>query len=239
MNRSERTSAPEFEQVIDFDRGRFRELTARLSRLGDSVGTPIRGYEDPGLPHFSRLPEGERTRTLALLETFIGVCESVVSEPQVSLADSTTLMWAAMKDFGLRPPSDLFDHLRGDQVVELYRPDGIQFFRNFQFYRYCSYTIEEVSSIPWFELYERSPEITERLMRLSQDLFSMTESRVVPIGVGPHRQLERRSRLRFEVQVENETAAPLFDGEGRVAAIIVMSRGEFINLPVSLHGDWG
>ena len=60
-----------------------------------------------------------------------------------------------MKVLKLVPPSGFLDLIDDGDYFEIYNADGLQIFRNLEFYRLVSYTIAEIAIYPWDQLYAR------------------------------------------------------------------------------------
>jgi hypothetical protein len=64
---------------------------------------------------------------------------------------------------GLFVSDDIWATLRDGDVIEIYNLDGIQIFRSFSFFKYCSYTLTDILSQEWFNLWDRPRTIIEAM----------------------------------------------------------------------------
>ncbi len=67
----------------------------------------------------------------------------------------------SMRELGLTFPSDFLSRLQRDDVVEAYNMNRMQIFRNMRFMEISTYSLLEVLSYEWTQLFERSSHITQ------------------------------------------------------------------------------
>lgn len=183
--------APSVNPVLDQDLSlgsqvaEFREIALWFSRLGEKF-TPaivIRPFEDPSLPHFRALSVDARHRVLSSLRDTHQIWLESVHEieanqssdqkeevendasEQVRLVQSRAL-WRTLAKHGFRFPSDLFTSIGHQDVVEVYTADSLQVFRSLHFFKVCSYTLEQIYCIPWFDLYQRDASANQQSFEL-------------------------------------------------------------------------
>jgi hypothetical protein len=205
---------------------RFRELAEKIASYYGSHGARLKPYHDASLPHFSRLPADRKAQAVHYLELLEGVISSHLTEA-VDATDDTVSLWSALKSYGLRPGSDFFSHLRKEHVIELYNLDHVQIWRNLNFMSFCSYTLEEVNSFTWQELYQRDPQVDAQLWEIARRLFETRSRESVQCTVPFHLLEEKFSEGRFRVEVSHEHFFPLFSKENEFAGFMVVSRCRF------------
>jgi hypothetical protein len=206
---------------ISDDNTVFARLASAYSEFAKEAGVTVVPYRDPKLPLFVSLPEAIRRDILGALSLCVKICEQTRGEGH-SMSNSPALMWAALKEFGLRPPSDLFGHIDGLCVLEVHSSEGIQIFRNFAFYKYCSYSLEELYTTPWFHLFERDEAITSQMIELATKVFSGEIKHTVPMDLPLHEVRERHSPRQNRVKLDMRWIAPLFHPGGKPEATIVV-----------------
>ncbi|MGE4130049.1 MAG: hypothetical protein AB7F86_00340 [Bdellovibrionales bacterium] len=210
----------------------FVHLSSRVSELANEVGIQITPFRNSNLPHFSRKSEEEKSRVIWDLRNYVTVCEKVQDDGG-DLKDPVTVTWMAIKEMGMRPPSDLFSHITADNVIEFHNQDGIQIFRNFHFYQYCSYSLEELYCFPWSTLYSRNEEALNSLLRIFGSFYCGEMKTGVRTGIAPHIIEEIYSPFKYKIYASQDYAAPLFDLTGRPIASIIVETGRLVNAPLS------
>jgi len=190
----------------------FAQMTRATVEYAEMANCKLTALSAPDLPHFSKLPHSEKIRVLQSLKVFNEICREVLSDGK-SLGDSPTFIWYGLKKLELRFSSDLFEYITNQNIVELYNRDNVQIFRNFDFFRVTSYTLEDLLCRPWVELFARvNPEHTQSLIDTCSKFYSRELNEVVPLShVGVHRIIETDSPYSFKVDAVINYLAPLFD----------------------------
>jgi hypothetical protein len=200
----------------------FKKLTTKISFLLSAEGVKIRPYVD-GLPHFTKLPYEKKQSVIDYLQFYCNLCVSQVSEGY-RIKDSSSFTWRALRQLGLVPRSDLFQHMTDEMVCEIYSPDHVQLFRNFKFFEFCSYSLEELHCIEWWFLYERDAEINALIM--DQGLKVATgeiPENIVP-NIPRHILRERDSMDKISLSFEFTLFGPLYQSK-KACALILLGRG--------------
>ena len=157
----------------------FMSLTEDLSRWLAVEGKRCRPYT-PGLPFFSQLPVHKRAEIVQAVRFYHELCQEQVNEGY-KITDSLVFTWRALNKLGLVPRSDLFSKVTDDDILEVYDGEGRQLYRNFRFFDFCSYTMEELYTREWWELYKRDEDILAKLYEIVGRIFTgEIEGTVVP-----------------------------------------------------------
>lgn len=203
----------------------FRLLSSEVSEIGRQVGVRIVPFRDPSLPFFSRMGEAHQTAALADLRSYLKVCRTVIASDG-DLKDPITLTWNGIKEMNLRPSSDLFNHITDGDIVEIHNPEGIQIFRNFDFYACCSYSLEELYSFSWNYLYTRDPRIIATIVKIATAIYNGSIRNTVVTNLPVHTIEELYSPFKYKILAEVPFISPLFDKQtGKVAATVAIERG--------------
>ncbi|MCO5142225.1 MAG: hypothetical protein M9962_03945 [Oligoflexia bacterium] len=141
-------------------RNLFCESADRIKEIYRSYGLQISGYRSRDLPLFSALSESVQKEVLLRLRVFLDSLEEAESfGERVDSSDKSA--WHALVTMELTPPSNLFSHIKSSSLIEIYDFEGHQIWRNFQFMKYCSYTLEEVHCLEWYKRYRRDESVNE------------------------------------------------------------------------------
>lgn len=196
----------------------FKELAQKLSLLLASEGVTVRTYA-PGLPYFSQLSEERKKIANQNLGFYCDLCREHLAAGY-ALQDGSAFLWRALSKLGLVPRADLFQTLTKDSVIEIYSDDNVQLFRNINFFKYCSYTLEELHSREWWLLFHRDQSITDLLYAYASKVFkgelSTNFAPEIPLHVV--RELESADMLVVEVQFD--MMGPLYRNK-RPSALII------------------
>lgn len=182
----------------------FRELALLTAAYGRSIDVEIVPFASADLPIFRSLPLAEQQEAVMRLAQYVSICQAVITSG-VSLRSSRTFVWRAFREIGIVPDSDMFNMIADDDIVEVYNLENIQVFRNFAFFKYCSYTLEQLFSRPWHELFVREDAaITDRILRLITKLVASGSRKCVDTNIGPQviREVDSRRNLRNVLEVK-------------------------------------
>lgn len=204
---------------------KFRETAEELSRLAATEKIKIVPYHDSNLHHFSKLPLPIQQKGLGHLLSYLQVCQLTL-QSGVPLSNLNQFVWGALKAHKLCPSADLFNYLSEGSFIEIHNRENVQIFRSLNFYNLCSYTIEEMASFPWTELYVRNQSMEDYLLAVVKKSFSGTKNEVVALRTAPHLIEEKFSEGKFRVEVVMKFLAPLLDEDGQVAAHILIEDAE-------------
>lgn len=208
---------------------RFRLLALSYQDFARSAGIDLLPFRDPALPHFTALPVSQRALALDALSACVRVCEGARNEGH-AMSDSPGLAWQAIRQLGLRPTSDIFGMIWEDCVIEIHSPDGVQIFRNFNFFRFCTYSIEELYSLPWNTLFTRDLKIVEMIADRARKVYSGSITSATRFNVPTHIVREVASPTRTEIRLSMEWIAPLYRERTQIPeATITVETAEFVH----------
>lgn len=211
--------------LID-DRERFILLSTQITDLAGSVGIKIKPFHRKSLPHFSRLDASSRTQTLQSLSDYCEVYLATRNQG-FSLLDSGRVIWNFLRRIGCRPTSDLFNYFQFGNVVEIHDIHLVQIFRNFNFFQFCTYTLEELYCYPFTQLYRRENDVETGIIDAFTRIHQGDVTHVIPVNVAPHVISENLSEGRLQISAEVKFVAPLFlEKTNAVAGTIVIEEGK-------------
>lgn len=215
----------------------FRTMALQIAKFGAKAGVKIRPFKDEDLPYFSKLPIDKRKQIISSLDFLIRVCEATIKNGY-SADDSAQLTWYAIKELGWRPSSDLFEKIDNDSIIEIYDTNNLQVFRNFNFFDFCSYTLEEIHCIPWTTLYYRPDEsITKEILRHISDHFESHSYTTKYVGIPKHSVKETRSAQKYELFISLEYISLLFNSANSPEAIVAIETAKFNGPQTSVQNE--
>ncbi|MBX3039602.1 MAG: hypothetical protein KF789_02700 [Bdellovibrionaceae bacterium] len=187
-------------------RAEFMQAAFGVADFARRAGFRVVPYHDNSLPHFSRLSLDEKKLAIASLEEILSICHGSQNEG-CDIKDSLQLLWFTIRHFGLKPPSNMFDHIGEGDIIAIHHGPQ-QIFRNFEYFEYCSYSLEELGCVDWTKLYER-PE------QMEKDIFSTFERSVATNAlavatVGEHIVQETFAPLRLRMGYRLKFVSPLY-----------------------------
>jgi len=176
------------------------------------------------LPLFSLLPHEKKKMILDMLHTKVIMLEAAEREG-VSFRSNKQVLWHVIKSLGLTPCSDLCDVIDDEDVLEIHwLTDIVQLYHSFSFYEKSSYTLEELCSLPWEELYDTDPQTFSNIHQLVDNLMTGKYRSTYDPKIPSYIVKEKRSAFLFEVAIEYRLTSPLFDKNGKAVATVSIER---------------
>lgn len=199
--------APNFSESAEslFDRysNRLKEIADLLREDGHDV--TVFSSTVP-----SRFPELEKTKQIDILDAIEGTLSIYASAIRsgVSVKDHRQMAWWALQKLGYRPLSDAFAHIEDRNVVEIYDEDHKQIFRTLNFFPCLSYSLDEINTYEWWELYERADSVTQTMHKTVAQLMSRPPASILK-PFPTHWVEERFSERKNWAKIESKILTPI------------------------------
>jgi hypothetical protein len=203
----------------------FVALSTQLSQFLNLEGIASRPYA-ADLPHFKKLSLTKKRAVVTHLESYMSLCVDHQMERQ-ALRDSKKFTWRALQKFGFTPTSDFLDKISNADVVEIYSEDHTQLFRNFEFFSFCSYTLEELFCLEWWNLFRRDPKVDVQILAMANQIFAGKAPEGFCKNLETHILEEAQSQDRFKIKYEMQCYLPLYKNR-RVEAVVSIVRAELV-----------
>lgn len=201
----------------------FKAVTERFAQLAKRENLDIIPYRGSEPVCFPALPTVLQTTILEDFRRYVSVCETSVEEGW-SLKQDGNVLWRMFRKLGVHPNSDLMSQIREDDIIEIYSADYVQLFRNLRFFRYCGYSLDELLSRPFWELFRRDEEVTKQILSVAVSMFSGQIIGTHRWQLGVHTLTEIDSHFRYESTIEPGLVSPLCDTSGRIVALVNTAR---------------
>lgn len=203
----------------------FAILAHSLAAAHNRWGVPLKPYVSEDLPHFSKLPEPHKVAVISGLKENALLFDEM-NENGEQLSDTPQLLWRSLKRLGYYPASDLLDKISHDDVVELYSANRLQLFRNLNFFKYVSLSLEEVVSFTPYDLCEYDPIIIQYMEnvveRINNQTFMKTEAATIP----PYTIKELKGEG-LKIRIQMKWLSPALQ-DGRCVGAILVHRAELV-----------
>ncbi len=196
----------------------FQRLLEDLSALLEREGIRVIPYKSDTLPNFHALPRNEQLDVVSTVQNYFDVLiEATSREQQIGNLSTVKSM---VKKLDLVPPVDFYSLIHDDHIVEVYDRNSKMIFNSAKFFRMVRYTLEEIYTVPWYDLYERDHRITEHYIEFTRMLIEHEITGVVSALIPTHEVRELQSRLHAGKLIQPKYIAPLFDKTGAIAAFV-------------------
>ncbi len=206
---------------------RFESLCSDIVRLVAEL-KKLPSRSEINTRAFDRFASFDATKQNGIIESlrackfFLEECASdqKIRDSVGSTAFERTSLWKIFGLFGLYPPHDLLDKIEGDDVIEIYDRNFHQLYRNWRFIELCSYSIADVNTFEFAELYDRPTHITDQLVQLGLQVLNGEVDETKKVTVDSHILREKFSEDRLSFRIEQGIVAPLHDSEGQIIGLI-------------------
>lgn len=210
---------------------RFLKASQRFSEYGNMLGIRITAASDYRLPIFRKLFVSDQACAVEKLELNLDIFSSVVASGG-NLGNSSTMAWFGCQKLGYVPPSDFFDKITNDDVIQVYSVDGVHRFANLKFFEICSYTLEQLYSLPWPLLWKRDENEMSILMGYVSKIFAPDHKGTLEVLGPEHIVTETSSPFKYETKYHMRHMAPLTDRETQQKTGMIVAEGVILEGPI-------
>lgn len=187
----------------------FLELGRDIQVIGEGLGIQIQTVHQKLDPCFLKLNPSEQDSILSGLRLYQTLLQQVTEE---GYAEEKKLLWYALKKLRLVSTSNMMDLIEDGDLVEVYMGTR-QVYRTFNYYNLCSYSLDELASMPWDQLFHRPPEITAQIFN---EIGAALQGRKVMISETPQHVVEELlSPNKYKFKYQLKYIVPLVDLETR------------------------
>jgi hypothetical protein len=206
-----------------YDTQNIQEVIDQITESGAVLGVPFHGYTSLSLTLFSAIPTAVQREILEQLNSYAGTINNI--DPALPKNENEkNLLRQVCKKIGLIIPSDFYDTLVGDEIIEIYTADeSIQVYRNLEFMKYSSYDFATIllHSLP--ELFERPPEFHKMLEKRAKEITSEGSFRTQPWSLPKHILVERLHPHLNAFEMDMINIAPVLNEKTRTISHWVSS----------------
>lgn len=154
----------------------------------------------------------------------IGICE----EKDINPWDEREFFHISMQAMGISYPMDMLKKVEKEDLIEAYDSERLQIFRNLRFMETSAYSLIEVSSQSWPELFKRSSAITEAMISWSDEKL-WERNAVVPFTIPEHYIKEYMASSPQVIHIKFKYIAPLFLGPNRPYGFACSCRAQIVD----------
>lgn len=205
----------------------YRYWTQRLECLIQRMGLGLKSNPRSVLPYFRVAPLLERQKFIAKIKFYTQLIASSEAE-NIDIMKDKAFLWKSLNQIGVLPSSDLFSQIHPGDYIEVYDPEGVQLFANFEFLSLISYSFEEILWWSWDQLFDRDSQHTKTILSNFVHCFSEAQGPFVP-SVVDHVCWETRSKTPKKAQVTMKMFAPLFARNKKPMAMLATSKIQLLN----------
>lgn len=195
----------------------FNELSEQLKKL--NINSPAFDETAPFL--FMELNEDQITEIFNSIQQTIN--NLVLSVEKTRNQDNLNVnqLWSFLAENKLKYPIDLFDYVTKGDILEVYDNENKQVFRSFDFFRHSTYSLDELFSTPWNELYYRDEIYIHEYMHLLSVLIENKSKDVLLVKtVPPHWVSQLKTNRKASHYLQTKIICLVYDAQDNIKGYI-------------------
>lgn len=150
----------------------------RIERLLEQLtGVAPRQPTAAGWAHLLALPPATQQLIVKAWDDQAAFLEGAV-RAGLKANDEIGMLNYALGKLNLLGDSSLVNEIRPGDIIEIANAEYVQIYRSYSYFAVCNYSLVELSAYPWYELYERSANVTKLLVDAAEGVFTGKVSRV-------------------------------------------------------------
>lgn len=199
----------------------FRQLSTQLKKLNITI--PAFNENEPYL--FMNLQEEQINNLSHSLQQTIENLELSIEKTKDQENLNLSQLWTFLADNKLNYPPDLFDYITKGDILEVYNNENKQIFRSYNFFCHCTYTLDELFSTPWPELYYRDPIYILEYMRLLSNLIEKNSKEILKVTtVPPHWVSQLKTHRKTSHYIQTKIICLVYDAQNKIRGYIHTQR---------------
>ncbi|MDG0815880.1 hypothetical protein [Bdellovibrio svalbardensis] len=201
----------------------YRSDLEELSALLACFGYNIVPYRDAELPDFQSLPSNQRTDVSKALNIYLQTLKSEYMSGQFS-GEKFVLQF--LFRMGILPSEDLSGSIRNEKYIQIYSRDQLQIFRSLDCYERCSFTLEQLTTRPWFDLWSRDNLFYYALFGLASTALKFIKFTKIRLDFPHHRVTEQESFSNYSFDYKIKSLSGL-TRQGKLQAALLIEDWKF------------
>jgi hypothetical protein len=197
---------------------RICEVNGRISELAAGRNLKVTPFTTLSQMRFVRLPVDVQRTVFENVRRYVHVLEKSPLKSAgegIELHEEVTCLQTALHEFNLES-TDTFWYLSQGDIIEIYSIDHVQLYRNFEFFRQCSYDLLTLVTVQWPELYERAQKHTDQIFASVQHTLDI--GRTQAYSMDTHIMRERYLDAKRVFSNRMKYLVPLTDGKTKKIA---------------------
>ncbi|WP_413289254.1 hypothetical protein [Bdellovibrio sp. HCB337] len=199
------------------------------------ASVPVRPFTPKAIQALKEADEIKKLRILQDLTNWKNILVS--ANVGIEKVDEKQLAAKALKYFNFRLKDHDWLETCGDQIIEIYNPEGIQLYRSLNFFNTCGYSLLDLCVNEWFVLWERPKAIIQRIHDVVGQVLTGTKTDTA-VGIGPHlirETFDDGTTQPFQPRtaiVEFCNVCPTYsnDLKNNIIGFVITSRGKLVSV---------
>ncbi|WP_413585294.1 hypothetical protein [Bdellovibrio sp. HCB274] len=201
----------------------YRQDLEELSQVLEAFGYKVAPYGDPALNSYRDLLPEARQQVARALNAYVGALKAELETGSYKI-DRFVVQF--LFRIGQAPSSDLSDLLKGERFIQIYNRDNLQIFRSLACYERCSFTLEQLTSRTWIELWDRDVMFNAAFLKMAQNMRSVMKFCAFKFDFPSHVVTEIDSAMEFSFRYKLKTVCGL-TRQNQIQSALLIEDWEF------------
>lgn len=197
----------------------YTQYLETLAGLLNDLGYKLKPFHDASLPSFSRHSDSQKAEIIRGIRAYCEALQDVCKFDDN--IDMGQFVWRFLLRLGIAPSEDLFTTLENEKFIQIYNPDQFQIFRSLRCFERCSFTLEELTSRSWYELWERDSLFFYALTGLATKLIQFMKPGLLRLDFPYHTVREVESECLFDFRYKIKSVSVLTRHKRAQAAVLI------------------
>lgn len=201
--------------------------------LAAFLGSSMRPSPAKVLADFAFLPPLQQEGALRVLQSQNEFVKEAIRKG-LHAFNEHALVRMAMRKLNLFSDENILEQVDQTDVVEIIDSNQIQMYRSFSCFALCNYSIAELVTYPWYELYDRPSWVTDKLFELGTPVLKGDRPyQDLEENVPPYLIRETRTDEQSAFMVQEKFYARMMSSHTREPYLLSVKRIKEVEAPTS------
>lgn len=212
----------------------FLESLESFSELVVAFEYKVKPYSEESLKHFLGLELAKQEQIISNFDEYHNFFRAAF-EQNINLRDDCRLLKTFTDRLGLIFGDDVFSTIRDGDVIEVYTSSLIQIYRNLAFMNLSTYTLLDLLSYEFYELFNRSETVNKYIFEAANTLsnrdYALTAYDMSHV---PHHLVQERfSQEKLSIFVKFNRIYPLYTWPQKFYGYLIIQRAKEAPMPLT------
>jgi hypothetical protein len=196
--------------------------------LAFDFGVQIKPFSTKALKRLESLDAVAIEKIFLSFKNYYDVCVDA-SKKKIDLKDTKDFVNAGLSRMGLKTADTFYNTIAPDDLVEVYDLSHRQIFRNLRFYEVTGYSLGDLLTFEWPELYYRPSMTTGQIFKSIETVLEIGDFETHPMNVPSHFIKEINAEPLLTCEVNFKVMAPIFNSEYKKHGYVVSCSAQHID----------
>lgn len=198
----------------------FSYFCTEITKHAKVYDIDLCAISNKGINKFNELSADQKMQIIEALKGCVYQLEQASLKNVSIIGDNRKHAWWALRNLGYIPPDDLFDKIDASDIIEIYDSNSIQVFRSFELFKHISYSLTEMFSYTWSDLFERDEFVFNRISNTVADVLAGKTKGIIYANFPDHVVKEKFSAKKHWLKMRLKLLSPVYRADGSIGGLI-------------------